>query len=522
MAELVFMAARVADGGGHFKAEACRASGPKKGFASVPETGNSPSVVAKRVIALSLTVNVVLAVVLFLQFRQGDKPFSPAGSNSVTIVTNAQLRVAKTNILFSGRPFRWQDIESTNYELYVMNLRGIGCPPSTVKDIVVADVNQLFSRKRKELNTTTNDIQWWRSEPDPEELRANLQRIQELEQERSRLLTRLLGTNWDRTVDTQPDPVPLNGAVLGALTPEQKQTVQDIVARSREAARKHMSEREQQGEGADPVELASIREMTRSELEKVLNPVELEEFLLRFSQNASRLRDELRGFNATPDEFRRLYSATDAIDRELQLLPDDDPSFAARRQELEQQRQKAVWKTLSKDRYQEYQMATDPEYRQALADAQAAGTPAAGRALYLINQDSLLEKERILNDPNLTDEEKERLWKEAEQTQQAARAAALGLEPPPEAEPKPQAPQPYRHSAAPGDTLARLSLLYSIPIEELRRANPDLGFGPLQPGQAVKIPEMPKPLFIPAFVPSSRRAGEGIPVPPVVPSTPLR
>ena len=56
---------------------------------------------------------------------------------------------------------------------------------------------------------------------------------------------------------------------------------------------------------------------------RVLAPVQMEEYLLRYSQNANELRTEfgqLRYFNASPDEFRAVFRATDPIDQRIQLL----------------------------------------------------------------------------------------------------------------------------------------------------------------------------------------------------------
>ena len=52
--------------------------------------------------------------------------------------------------------------------------------------------------------------------------------------------------------------------------------------------------------------------VARDDLARVLSPPQLEEFLLRYSQNANELRanlGQLRFFNATPDEFRAVFRA---------------------------------------------------------------------------------------------------------------------------------------------------------------------------------------------------------------------
>ncbi len=43
-------------------------------------------------------------------------------------------------------PFHWSQVESTNYVDYIANLRRIGCPAATVRDIIRADLDQALHR----------------------------------------------------------------------------------------------------------------------------------------------------------------------------------------------------------------------------------------------------------------------------------------------------------------------------------------------------------------------------------------
>lgn len=50
------------------------------------------------------------------------------------------------------KPFRWQQIESSsNYRIYISNLRAAGCPEPTIEDIVRGDIARAFSWKRNQL-----------------------------------------------------------------------------------------------------------------------------------------------------------------------------------------------------------------------------------------------------------------------------------------------------------------------------------------------------------------------------------
>ena len=70
----------------------------------------------------------------------------------------------------------------------------------------------------------------------------------------------------------------------------------------------------------------------RSELARVLNPAQMEEFLLRYSQTAIDLRNEFKHFQATPYEFRAMFRARDKIDEEMGGITGDPANGGGRRQ----------------------------------------------------------------------------------------------------------------------------------------------------------------------------------------------
>src|SRR6266542_866720 len=104
----------------------------------------------KFVLVVSLLMNVLLAVAFYDLFRASKaNPRIVRTLNPVAITSAPTFRIAKTNVLIRAEPgFSWRDIESPDYPMYVLNLRSIGCPETTVRDIIVADVSQLYARKR--------------------------------------------------------------------------------------------------------------------------------------------------------------------------------------------------------------------------------------------------------------------------------------------------------------------------------------------------------------------------------------
>jgi hypothetical protein len=229
---------------------------------------------------LSLCVNVTLIGLWLVLPRH---PF--AGSLVVPAnLQEASASPSKPNVILRRQAFSWQEVESADYPTYITNLRNIGCPEQTIRDIIIADVNALYSRKRA-LELITPEQQWWRSEPDTNVLQVALEKAHILDEERRGLLTRLLGSSWESgDLMNLPRPshpgVVLDGPVLGALPTETKQAIQDINTRSEARIQSYLESVRQQGKAADPAELAKLRQQTREDLARTLSPGQLEEFLL--------------------------------------------------------------------------------------------------------------------------------------------------------------------------------------------------------------------------------------------------
>jgi len=361
-----------------------------------------------RVILVLLLLSLLANLALAIAWRLALKPtavyrLEPPPRRA--LVTNV-LRPIRTNLLFQPRLLTWRDIESDDYPTYIRNLQSIGCPEETIRDIVVADVNELFARRRASEVVSPNH-QWWVDEPDLDLVEQAIEQKDALEAERRDLLTQLLGPRWDVTgtaTEVANSAITLDGPLLGDLSAESKRALREIEFRGRERLRQHAQTMREQGKGVDAAEYARVRKELREELAKVLTPAQLEEYLLRYSDNAAQLRRSLGGFDATPEEFRNLFRASDAYDLDLAAMAGaTDPGSIKRRQELEAKRDEAMRSALGQERYTYYRLNQDPIFRQAREAAEQVGAPAeAVLPLYQITQETDRERRRILNDPTLT------------------------------------------------------------------------------------------------------------------------
>src|ERR1017187_7056698 len=103
----------------------------------------------KQLLFASICLNLILAgwVMLLLGARTRQPTGAPTTTASPeTAASSAQPRGAvkaapRPAEAPPAAPFDWRQVESGDYLQYIANLRAIGGPEKTIKDVIVADVN---------------------------------------------------------------------------------------------------------------------------------------------------------------------------------------------------------------------------------------------------------------------------------------------------------------------------------------------------------------------------------------------
>jgi hypothetical protein len=170
----------------------------------------------------------------------------------------------------------------------------------------------------------------------------------------------------------------------------------------------YLTARMNEGGGMDNIEMAKLRDMTRSDLSKVLTPEQMEEFLLRYSHNSSKLRQDMRGLDLTPDEFRKIFRGIDAFEHQTQVEYGGPEALSQKqREQLESQRDRAIRQALSPQRYEQYLLTKDPLYRQAQMTAMQYGMNGkAVKPLYELQKNLEAKRIQISQNTALTPEQR--------------------------------------------------------------------------------------------------------------------
>jgi uncharacterized membrane protein len=176
----------------------------------------------------------------------------------------------------------WNMVESDDYKKYIANLRSIGCPPETVRDIILADVNKLFAARFVPLAEPPRTNEFWKRAPvrgaDEERVKQRLAIVKE----KKALLKELLGEDIDVKDEAMPSDSDPRAEMLSFLPQEKIQQISEMDATY---AGKQNSPIHGRGEGVQSLEAEK-----RAELAKVLSPQELEDYNLRASRTANVLR----------------------------------------------------------------------------------------------------------------------------------------------------------------------------------------------------------------------------------------
>jgi hypothetical protein len=260
----------------------------------------------KAICILSVLLNVGL-VMLILSNRGSVSP-SRLRMEQKTFWRKSRIEkpplVTTTNIV--GKQILWSQIESPDYFVYIANLRALGCPKETIRDMILADVDDTFSSRRHEL--VQQPVQrFWELAVNGEEMDKVVSekqtQLKDWHDEREAVLDALLGPESEaRSFYKRFDDI---GGRMGFLPVEKGEQV--LALTEQFDARWHTI---QEMSGTNELRGPSSKETSDSfgsALSHILTPAELEEYEFQSSQTARRLRGRLDCFEPTESEFRQIY-----------------------------------------------------------------------------------------------------------------------------------------------------------------------------------------------------------------------
>lgn len=398
---------------------------------------------SRPILAVSIGLNLGLVAVMIFHQATALKPSSPP----IRIVrTNTIVKLAAKSITIQEpspppTPLDWGSVESEDYRIYIANLRSIGCPDETIKDIIISDVTKLFAKKFREqalLIDRSTPKKFWQTSG------ANLRSSKEpiaalrtqLEKDQHDLIRDLLGVDlstersrssleWQPTGETELRQF-LNEDKTARITQLRDQRKQEVERFQDRVA----------GRGWTPEERATWTRLQTEhddQLNQILSPTERAQYDLWFSETATSLRKELAAFEPSEKEFVRLYELRKTFDDALSKprSPHDGPSSQITPLPSREQAQAAfnqeVQKLLGADRYEEFQRTQNPQFQEMVEwSEQFDADPKTASQLFSIRQTAEEEIEKLLQTPNLNPNTLDTTLKLIQEETESAVADALG------------------------------------------------------------------------------------------------
>jgi len=202
-------------------------------------------------------------------------------------------------------PFLWAEVESADYRQYIANLRTVGCPEETIRDIIATDLSQLFAARGASIWKPPAPTAYWQKPKNEQPDSRKLRELNALTREQTAILQELLGTRvtQQELIDTVYLQFFGPEQELAFLPDEKRHVAVQAVAGVDEDLQEAMAARDYSASQRD------LFQRKLALLANVLSPAELDEFKLRLAPAAENLRMESRYFDFTPDEFKMLLEA---------------------------------------------------------------------------------------------------------------------------------------------------------------------------------------------------------------------
>lgn len=332
--------------------------------------------------------------------------------------------------IYKTNAFNWSQVESTDYRQYIGNLRAIGCPESTIKDIILTDVMRLYAQRRGQYYRNGRDFKFWETD---EKRKLKQPQIQErekqlaaIDKELPAVLRDLLGINYERElnkyfVDTDEDNRRL------AFLSDDKRARLMALRDQFEGERERAMSQSQNGKlaAADIYKLREIDQLQDAALSQLLTPREKEEYELSDSPTADKLRKGLIGFNPTKEEFREMFRRQKAIDSTYEYEDPNDDSVRAAKAAEEQAMMADFKAQLPPDRVAQLDRSQDPDYQSLCVLSERYDLPdGTSQTLLDMRQSAEDQKRELLSNKDITPEQVEVALKAIQaETERAARAA---------------------------------------------------------------------------------------------------
>ena len=151
------------------------------------------------VLLCSAALNLLLlaAVLGLAQNHLAKPPLSPActvAGSEVSLVPEAAL--SELDVVTNQLPFRWAQLESEDFRIYIANLRAARCPERIIYDLIFHDLERLY--ETREAAQPSPDLFWKPGRVREAARQETEKRSRQMELEKRAVMRDLLGVWWSK------------------------------------------------------------------------------------------------------------------------------------------------------------------------------------------------------------------------------------------------------------------------------------------------------------------------------------
>ncbi len=324
-------------------------------------------------LAGSVLANVALAAFLVLRAPEtspaeaADLARTATTSKSSDAATGAERGAAKSAARGAAAKSTWDLLRTDDLVALVAKLREAGFPPEVVRRVMMALVAERFDARRYEIEKSILESPFWKnanSYSDPK-VAGELVKLQ---REQTDLLKKILGGTVGDVFASNAEDQAMLRLQIGDIPLDK---IDQLYATAMDYGMKRQQAYAARGNNgpmlaADFEKVAALDKAYREDLAKFLTPTEANEFILRQSDVANRLRNAIAPARPTEAEYRAIFPIyQDFYDRfPSQLTAGETPEQAAARKAAQDQMLNQVSAVVGADRAADFKQAGDPQAQQ--------------------------------------------------------------------------------------------------------------------------------------------------------------
>ena len=320
----------------------------------------------KRLLLFSLILNLALLGVSWWRSNRSGKTVTEFAAEHPIPPASAFKRLARPTTKTTAPPTPWAALDSTDPAQLIANLRAVGCPEQTIRDLVTFRICRRYRKGLLESEAWAAQAGDYTRDRDPRERQEQQSAQARLRHRMMSELESVLGVSFGE----------LSASILGwpnrdkdYLSFDKRRQVREIRQNFDEISQE-LTQRQFMGglDAEDQAQLADWSRQEASELATVLTPAELEERFYRESEAARYVRQSLPAAQSEA-EFRLMVKLADEFG-----LANQPHSFGARYGIPGTEQEPGV------QDYQARKAAFDERLKEALGEQRIAEQTAAEQA----------------------------------------------------------------------------------------------------------------------------------------------